>query len=146
MLDMADARATASTSAVSSRRHNVHSWHWPECVCLEWSSARLSSLLKGLTILETATTASAWPKARRAGGARTWPGQGPRRAQFLRVPGPMVGTEKVACQVPVLARNDFVPIPPSLVQTPETARWHRHHVELAAQQLSHHAGEAAGHT
>jgi activator of HSP90 ATPase len=31
---------------------NVHNWHWAERDCLEWSRARLSSLLAGLTILD----------------------------------------------------------------------------------------------
>lgn len=31
---------------------NVHNWHWAERDCLEWSRARLSSLLAGLTVLD----------------------------------------------------------------------------------------------
>jgi activator of HSP90 ATPase len=31
---------------------NVHNWHWAERDCLEWSRARLSSLLAGLTLLD----------------------------------------------------------------------------------------------
>lgn len=31
---------------------NVHNWHWAERDCLEWSRARLSSLLEGLTVLD----------------------------------------------------------------------------------------------
>ncbi|KAG2579254.1 hypothetical protein PVAP13_6NG247400 [Panicum virgatum] len=31
---------------------NVHNWHWTERDCLEWSRARLSSLLAGLTVLD----------------------------------------------------------------------------------------------
>ncbi|KAG8087443.1 hypothetical protein GUJ93_ZPchr0010g10414 [Zizania palustris] len=30
---------------------NVHNWHWAERDCLEWSRARLSSLLAGLAVL-----------------------------------------------------------------------------------------------
>ncbi|KAJ1268788.1 hypothetical protein BS78_07G160600 [Paspalum vaginatum] len=31
---------------------NVHNWHWAERDCLEWSRARLSALLAGLTVLD----------------------------------------------------------------------------------------------
>lgn len=31
---------------------NVHNWHWAERDCLEWSRARLSALLTGLTVLD----------------------------------------------------------------------------------------------
>ncbi|RLN05137.1 uncharacterized protein C2845_PM13G19610 [Panicum miliaceum] len=31
---------------------NVHNWHWAERDCLEWSRARLSVLLAGLTVLD----------------------------------------------------------------------------------------------